>query len=115
MQLAAKPKTAKDVKAKEVVEKKPTSAAKKADKQQRLIITAKARATKAAAKAEDLCLKLAHAMALQDVRKADPPPPSDMFHLHKKSKDLLGASSIVLTSTCSLFQSPQCKLLAENK
>jgi hypothetical protein len=67
VQLAAKWKAAKDVKAKEVAEKKLASAAKKADKQQQLIVNAKARATKAAAKAKDLCLKLARAMALQDV------------------------------------------------
>jgi hypothetical protein len=73
MQLATKRKAAKDVKAKEVAEKKLASATKKVNKQQQLIVNAKARTTKAAAKAEDLCPKLAQAMALQDVSEAAPP------------------------------------------
>jgi hypothetical protein len=73
MQPAAKWKAAKDIKVKEAAEKKLAAAAKKADKQQRLIVNAKARATKAAAKAEDLCLKLARPIALQKGCVADPP------------------------------------------
>ncbi len=44
MQLATKRKAAKDIKVKEAAEKKLASAAKKADKQQQLIVNAKARA-----------------------------------------------------------------------
>ncbi len=72
-QVVVERKAAKDVKAKEVVEKKLVSAVQKADEQQQLIVNTKARATKAADKADDICLKLAHAMALQDVRETAPP------------------------------------------
>jgi hypothetical protein len=53
MQLAAERKATKDLNAKEAADKKLAAATKKAGKQQGLIIRAKARASKAAAKAQN--------------------------------------------------------------
>jgi hypothetical protein len=111
--LSAKHKAAKDAKAKAAEDNKFAAVACKAEsmakKQEHLISFTEAKASKAAAKAEELCNKLAH---LSKICTAVPqagwgvePAQAGIFHSHKKRKGMAGVSSTILTPTSVFFQS----------
>jgi hypothetical protein len=116
-EIAAKRRLAKEAKQKAAEYKKLAADACKAKnltkKQERLLSSAKSKATKAIAKADELCLKLAN-MTMAGAALAIPPL-GETLHSHKKSKGSLGTLSITSSPASLFLQSPQRKGIAAKK
>ncbi len=87
------------------------------ERQEKLIILAEAKAAKAAAHAEELCVKLAEAIKANtnNPASAKTPAPLGTAHLSKKSKGTAGSLTMSTATQRYAYQSPQRKVMTANK
>jgi hypothetical protein len=116
-EIAAKGRLAKEAKQKAAEDKKLAAVTHKAanlkKKQVCLISSAKSKAAKATTKVDKLLLKLAEVTMAGAALAV--PPSGDTLHSHKKSKGILGTTSITSSPASPFLQSPQRKGIAAKK